>query len=340
MKTVPVEQAIGMVLAHDITRIVPDEFKGVAFKKGHVIRLQDVEALKNIGKENIYVFELEPGMLHENDAAVRLAQALTGGAEDFILTEPKEGKVNIKAAKRGLLKVDAPVLEEINSIGELMAATLHTNTQVEQGSNLAGTRAIPLTIAEAKIAQAEQLAYKPVLRLLPLRALKAGMIVTGSEIFKGRIQDKFGPVVAEKLARFGTQVIHKYLANDQVEMIKEQAKSLRAMGAELIVVTGGMSVDPDDKTPGAIRSLGAEIVSYGAPVLPGAMLMVAYWDGIPVLGLPGCVMFEKTTAFDLVLPRLHAGEKLFPRDIAKLGHGGLCKFCDVCTWPHCPFGKN
>jgi molybdopterin biosynthesis enzyme len=340
MKTVPVEQAVGMVLAHDITRIVPGDFKGVAFKKGHVIMPQDVEALKNIGKENIYVFELEPGMLHENDAAIRLATALTGGSGDFILTEPKEGKVNIKAAKRGLLKVDAPILEEINSIGELMAATLHNNTQVEEGTDLAGTRAIPLTISEAKIALAEQLAQNPVLRLLPLRALKAGMIVTGSEVFKGRIQDKFGPVVAEKLAKFGTKIMHKYLANDQVEMIKEQAQSLRAMGAELIVITGGMSVDPDDKTPGAIRALGAEIVSYGAPVLPGAMLMVAYWAGVPVLGLPGCVMFEKTTALDLVLPRIHAGEKLFSRDIAKLGHGGLCKFCDVCTWPHCPFGKH
>ena len=338
MKTVKVSNAIGMVLAHDLTRIVPGEFKGVAFRKGHVIKKEDIPLLLSMGKEHIYAFELEQGHIHENDAAIRLAQALAGRGID--MDEPKEGKVSLTAAWDGLLKVNASLLEQINSLGEVMAATLHTNRTVEKGTVVAGTRAIPLTIEEDKITRVEKLVSSPVIEVLPMISLKAGMIVTGSEVYYGRIEDKFGPAVEKKLARFGTKVIQKHLANDETSMIRAYAQELKNTGVDIIVITGGMSVDPDDKTPGAIKSLGGEIITYGTPVLPGAMLMLAYWDGIPVFGLPGCVMFESATAFDLLLPRVHAKDKITSQDIAKLGHGGLCSRCPVCTYPHCSFGKS
>jgi hypothetical protein len=337
LKTVKVSDAVGMVLAHDLTRIVPGEFKGAAFRKGHIIREEDIPLMLNMGKEHIFVFELEQGHIHENDAAIRMGQALAGRGIE--LGEPKEGKVNLTAAQAGLLKVDSEMLEQINSLGEVMAATLHTNRTVEKGTLVAGTRAIPLTIPEEKIARIEGMIERPVIEVLPMKPLNAGMIVTGSEVYFGRIQDQFGPVVEKKLARFGTKVIKKYLANDDIGMIRDHAQKLKDAGADLIVITGGMSVDPDDKTPGAIKSLGAEIITYGTPVLPGAMLMLAYWDGIPVFGLPGCVMFESATAFDLLLPRVHADDPITRVDIAKLGHGGLCSRCPVCTYPHCPLGN-
>ncbi|ABB15537.1 molybdopterin-binding protein [Carboxydothermus hydrogenoformans] len=338
MKKVPVQEAIGMVLCHDITKIVPGEFKGPAFKKGHIIREEDIPELLKLGKDHIYVWEVKEGILHENEAAQRIARAV--GGDRFIFTEPKEGKVNLLVKERGLFKVDREALFEINMLGELMVSTLHTNRVVGPGQYVAGTRIIPLVIEEEKIKKVEEICRdKKVLEVKPLAQPKVGVVNTGNEIFYGRIEDKFTPVLAEKLKAFGLTIDMHLKAPDDVEKIAEAILKLKEAGMELILATGGMSVDPDDLTPGGIKRAGGEVVVYGSPVLPGAMFLYALLDGVPVLGLPGCVMYSKTTIFDLVLPRILAGEVLTRKDIAALGHGGLCLECPVCTYPHCPFGK-
>ncbi|GAV22975.1 molybdopterin-binding protein [Carboxydothermus pertinax] len=326
------------MLCHDITKIVPGEFKGPAFKKGHIIREEDIPELLKLGKDHIYVWEVVDGILHENDAAQRIARAV--GGERFILSEPKEGKVNLLVKERGLFKVDTEALFEINMLGELMVSTLHSNRVVEPGQYVAGTRIIPLVIEEEKIKKVEEICRgKKVLDVKPLSRPKVGVVNTGNEVFYGRIEDKFTPVLAEKLKKFNLNIDMHLRAPDDVDQIAEAILKLKEAGMELILATGGMSVDPDDLTPGGIKKAGGEVIVYGSPVLPGSMFLYALLGGIPVLGLPGCVMYSKTTIFDLVLPRLLAGEVLTRKDIAALGHGGLCLECPVCTFPHCPFGK-
>lgn len=339
MKSVPVEKAIGMILCHDITKIVPEEFHGVAFKKGHVITEEDIPKLLDIGKRNIYVWDMQEGMLHENEAGERMARAAAGNG--ILFSEPAEGKVKLLAEFKGLLKVNYKALEKINTIDEAMIATLHTDIVVEKGSYIAGTRIIPLVIDESKIEQIEKICRDegPIIFVKPLIPMKVGIITTGSEVYTGRITDKFGPVIKNKINEIGSVVIKQILVSDSISMIVDAVDDLLSNGAEMIVVTGGMSVDPDDVTPAGIREAGANIISYGAPALPGAMFLMAYKNDIPVVGLPGCVMYNKRTIFDLMLPKIAAGERIKREDITKLGHGGLCLNCGVCTFPACSFGK-
>ncbi len=339
MLKVKVDDAIGMILCHDITQIIPGEYKGIAFKKGHIVTKEDIPKLLQIGKENLFVWEKKEGYLHEDDAARRIAEAVAGPG--ILLTEPKEGKINLVASMRGLLKVNVIVLNEINNEDQVVVASLHRNQVVEEGTIVAGTRVIPLVIDHVIIEQVERHAdrYKPVFEIKPLQKMKVGIEVTGSEVFKGRIEDKFGPVIIEKVTNLGCSVIRKVNVTDSDEMISDNIKAMLREGAELILITGGMSVDPDDMTPAGVVAAGGTIVSYGAPVLPGSMFMVAYIDETPVLGLPGCVMYSKNTVFDLVLPRILAGEKITRQDIAILGHGGLCANCVPCKFPSCSFGK-
>lgn len=325
MKHVPVEEAVGMVLCHDMTRIVPGESKGRAFRKGHVIRPEDIPLLLSMGKEHVYVWEVASGMLHENDAAERVARA-AGAPGSFTWGEPKEGKIDLKAAYAGLLRIDVAKLEALNSIGEIQMATIRDNTPVEAGTVCAGTRVTPLIVEEQQVIDAEALGQ--VLQVKPYRPLKAAIIVTGSEVYKGRIQDKFGPAVEAKLAQYGCPVVYQTKSLDDPEMIAGKIREAADAGAELILCTGGMSVDPDDATPGAIRRSGARIVTYGTPVLPGSMFLMAYLDGNrPVMGLPGCVMHDPVTIFDYVLPRCLAGEVLEKKDFVQWGHGGLLHLC-------------
>lgn len=343
MREIPVAEAIGAVLCHDITQIIPgagpDRCKGALFKKGHVIRPEDVEPLLNVGKEHLYVFDLAEGLVHEEQAALRVARAVSGPG--VLPGSPAEGKVTLTAAQGGLLKVDAERLRELNGMADLVLSTLHTNQTVEQGQNLAGVHITPLVVEEAQVRQAELLcADAPILEVRPLRRAKVGMVTTGSEVFKGRITDGFGPVLREKFARLGSQVFRQLLVSDDEDMTVKAIQALLALGADFLVVTGGMSVDPDDRTPAAIRAAGAQVVSYGAPVLPGAMFLLGYLGAVPVLGLPGCVMYYKSSIFDLVVPRLLAGDRLTREDIAALGHGGYCSACAECRFPRCPFGKG
>lgn len=338
MKSVNVKDAIGMVLCHDITKIVPGEFKGRAFKKGHIIKEEDIEELLKIGKEHIYVWEKEEGMLHENDAAVRLKNLVCKDGLRF--SEIKEGKINFIADRDGILKIDKEKLLDINCLGEIIVSTIHNNTPVKEGEVIGGTRVIPLVIDENKIIEAEKLIKEPFISVNEIKGKKVYMITTGGEVYHGRIEDKFGPAVKRKIEYYGCELINQVILPDDKDMIVKEIKKALESGAEMIVCTGGMSVDPDDMTPSAIKECGADVISYGSPVLPGAMFLLAYHKDVTILGLPGCVMYSKRTVFDLVLPRILADEKLKVRDLAALGHGGFCLDCKVCTFPHCSFGKG
>ena len=341
MKTIRVHDAVGSILCHDITQIVPGESKGPVFRKGHMVREEDVEVLLQVGKEHLYVFESLPGMVHENDAAARIIAAVAGC--NLTHTDPKEGRIDLLAACDGLLRINVPVLNRINSLGEISVATIHTMQHVTKGRPVAGARVVPLMIEDEKLRQLEAFVSRPVIEVLPLRRAKVGVVTTGSEVFYGRIQDAFGPVLRKKFAALGSTVVGQTLTSDEVPMTAGAIRDFLDQGADLIVVTGGMSVDPDDRTPTAIRASGAEVASYGAPVYPGAMFLLAYAQGaagrVPVLGLPGCVMYHKASIFDLIVPRLLAGIEVSAADVAALGHGGFCAQCDECRYPICPFGK-
>lgn len=343
MKRIKTIDAVGHVLCHDITQIIKDQKKGVVFKKGHVVREEDIPILLSVGKENLYVWEKQEGMLHEDEGAQILCEICKN--EYMISTEAREGKIEIFAQRDGLFKLDIDRLYQINNLGDMIIATRHGNTSVKKGDKLAGTRVIPLIIEEEKMKKAQQIANnKPIMKLLPFRHKKVGIVTTGSEVYKGRIKDTFGPVIIEKLEEYDTEILGQTLVDDDRIMIVDSIMKYIEKGADLVICTGGMSVDPDDRTPAAIRDTGAEIITYGAPVLPGAMLLLSYYkDGqrkIPILGLPGCVMYSKRTIFDILLPRIMADDPIAKSDISKLGVGGLCLNCEICIYPNCGFGKG
>ena len=322
LKVIPVEEAVGLPLAHDITEIVPGKHKGPAFRRGHLIRQEDVAKLLDVGKANIYVMELENDELHEEDAALRLAKAAAG--DNLELTGPSEGRINLVAKISGLLKVDADLLCRMNSLGDLMLATLPTNWYVKKGTVVAGTRTIPVVVKEELIQRAEALCKeKPIVTLLPMPPKRVHLVVTGSEVFTGRIKDGFEPVVSRKVGEMGSSVESVKIAPDDPDVIAGHIKDAKRAGADVILVSGGMSVDPDDKTPEGIRRSGAKVETHGFPVLPGSMFLMAYIDQTPVMGLSGCVLHDPFTAFDALLPRLLAGVKITRAEIMAMGHGGL-----------------
>ena len=339
MKLIRTEDAVGHVLCHDMTQIIPGKYKDARFRKGHIVTEEDIPVLLSMGKESLYVWEKTEGMLHEDEAALRLRDLCIG--EYMRCTEVKEGKVELIAEADGLFTVDTERLYAVNSVDQLMIATRHTNTAVHPGDKLAGMRVIPLVIEEELLESAESAAGKePLLRLIPWKLKTAAVITTGSEVEKGLIEDSFTPVVMRKLEAFGIETVSHVLTGDDQDLIRGEIVKAHRNGTDLILCTGGMSVDPDDKTPGAIARSGVEIVTYGAPTLPGAMFCLGYFgDGTPVAGLPGCVMYAKATIFDLVLPRIAAGVRLEREDFVRLGHGGLCLGCGECRFPVCPFGK-
>lgn len=344
MKLIKTEDAVGHVLCHDITQIIKGVTKDAVFRKGHIVTEEDIPVLLSVGKENLYVWEKEEGMLHENDAAEILRQICQG--EHMHPSDVKEGKIELIADIDGVLKIEREKLRKVNSLGEIMIASRHGDFPVKKGDKLAGTRVIPLVISEGKMQQAKDVtAGGAIFNILPYKKKKAGIVTTGSEVYYHRIKDTFTPVLEEKLAEYDIEIGGHEICNDDPQMIENAIRSLLADGCNMIVCTGGMSVDPDDRTPYAIRQVTGEIVSYGAPVLPGAMFLLAYYRGegkevIPVLGLPGCVMYSKRTIFDLVLPRLTVGEILTAEDLNTLGEGGLCLNCPECTFPNCGFGKG
>lgn len=338
MKLIKTTEAVGQVLCHDMTQIIPGEYKGARFRKGHIVTKEDIPILLSMGKENLYIFETDENMLHENDAAEILCEICKG--ENINRSEVKEGKIELTSAINGLFTVDREKLLTINSIDEIMIASRKGDTPVQISDKLAGTRVIPLVIKKDKLNRAKAIMDEtPIMRVLPYTLKTAAIITTGSEVFHGRIEDRFTPVLIEKLSAYGISVTEHLTVDDGIDHITNAVNAVKGR-ADMILCTGGMSVDPDDNTPGAIRRSGAKIVTYGAPVLPGAMFLLGYYDdGTPVMGLPGCVMYAKATIFDLVLPRIAAGVKLNKADFVMYGEGGLCLNCEKCTYPHCPFGK-
>ena len=351
MKLIRTEDAEGAVLCHDITQIIKGVTKDAVFRKGHIVTKEDIPVLLSVGKDQLYVWEKKEGILHENEAAEILCRMCEGA--HMSRSEVKEGKIELKAECPGLLKVNRDGLKAVNRFGQMMIATRHGGFAVTKGDKLAGTRIIPLVIEEEKMRAAEKACMEatdgqPILSLLPFRHKKVGIVTTGNEVYYGRIRDTFTPVIEEKFAQFDTEIIDHEIWNDDDKKVTASILKMISEGADIVCCTGGMSVDPDDKTQLAIKNTGARIVSYGAPVLPGAMFLLAYYtvtEGdnprtVTIMGLPGCVMYAKRTIFDLVLPHVMADDEVTKEDLASLGEGGLCLNCPVCTFPNCGFGKG
>jgi len=326
MREIPVREAVGMVLPHDMTQIIPGKFKGRLFKKGHVIREEDIEPLLSIGKEHIYVLEMPEGFIHEEEAGLRIARAVSG--DGLHLSEPCEGKVTMKASRLGLAKINEEAVHALNTLEGIAFSTIYSDQVVKPGDAVAAARIIPLIIEESRIVRLEELAAsfrQPIVQVKPFLKKRVGIVTTGGEVFSGRIADKFGPVLRAKVEALGSEVVGQRFAPDDKEAIEREINAFLEEGVDLVLATGGMSVDPDDRTPGAIAGVGAQVVRYGTPMLPGSMLLVAYKGDTPILGLPGAVMHEPFTSFDVFLPRILAGERIEERDMTRLGYGGLRK---------------
>ena len=337
MKKINIEDAVGMALCHDITEM-KDGFKGAAYKRGHIIREEDIPHMLDLGKRTVFVWEDNSGEIHEEDCALRMAaMAPVEGAH---YTAPSEGKVLLLADERGLFRVNRELLRRVNSIGDITICSLPDHYPVEKGARLASMRIVPLVTQETQILQAEEMCRRePLLRLLPYRHRKVGVIITGSEVYSGRIKDKFEPVVRRKMQQYPSEIVGVTLCDDDLDMIVAAARAHIDNGADFLIFTGGMSVDPDDLTPTAVRTLGAEIVTHGVPSQPGNMTLVAYLGDIPVLGVPGAAISLPTTIFDVLLPQIFAGEKITKDELIGLGDGGLCQMCGDCHWPNCTFGR-
>ncbi|MBP3409414.1 MAG: molybdopterin-binding protein [Akkermansia sp.] len=337
MKKISVENAVGMELCHDITEM-KDGFKGAAFRRGHIIREEDIPHLLNLGKKSVFIWEENAGEIHEEDCARRMAaMASVQGAH---YTEPSEGKVLLLADERGMFRVNRELLRRINSIGDITITTLPDHYPVEKGARLASMRIVPLVTREEQIMAAEKMCSgERLLELRPYRPRRIGVIITGSEVYSGRIKDKFEPVVRRKMENYPAEIVGITICDDQLDMIVDAAKTHLEKGADFLIFTGGMSVDPDDLTPSAIRKLGAEIVTHGVPAQPGNMTLVAYLGDVPILGVPGAAISLPTTIFDVLLPQVFAGDRITKEELIALGDGGLCQMCANCRWPNCSFGR-
>lgn len=340
-QVVTLEEAVGLPLAHDITEIRQGEFKGAAFHKGYVLQESDLDHLRRLGKNNLYVIRPSTQEMHEDEAAVTIATALCGSGAGWN-EPPREGKITIRAQLDGLLKINVEALLKFNMTGELMCATRHTNSLVKKDDIVAGTRAIPLMVSKTSVEEAvaaARTAAEGVITVLPVRQAVVGVMITGNEVYNGLIEDKFQPIITTKVKALGGSVSKVVFVPDDDQMIIAATRELQGSGINLLITTGGMSVDPDDRTRFALAQAGVSDMTYGSPVLPGAMFMVGRLGNIPVLGIPACGMYSATTILDLVYPRILTGEQLTRTEIAALGHGGLCLQCKHCTFPICPFGK-
>ena len=341
MKKICVEDAVGQELCHDITGIFPDGSKGAMFKRGYTILEEDIPSLKDIGKNHVFVWDADANEVHEDDAALAAAEAVCGDGISYDKT-PSEGKILMYAERKGLFHVDRQALRDINSVGDYTLACLPDSTGVEPGLKLGGIRIVPLVTKRGNVDALVKIAREnfPVFTVMPYRKLKCGVVITGSEIFYGRIEDKFEPIMRRKLEKFGAEFMGVSICPDDLEVILAAISEFKSSGAELILLTGGMSVDPDDLTPSAIRSCGARLVTQGVPMQPGNMLTIAYLDGAVLIGVPGASMHSPVTSLDVFLPRVFAGVEISPDDVPGLGDGGFCSGCAECSYPRCYFGRS
>jgi molybdenum cofactor synthesis domain-containing protein len=340
MKKIKTEDAVGSVLGHDVTQIIPGKYKGPRFKRGHRIRKEDISEFLKMGKEHLYVMDLKPGMLHEDEAATRLGRAFAG--RNLEIRGPSEGKVTFHSKINGVLEINLSLLNRINLSTNMILSTIHRHAPCVPGMAVGATRIISLTAPEKQIQRVETRGKKdgPVLEILPYRNLNVGVVVTGNEIYRGRIRDQFDDRVGQKILRFGSRIVNKEIVPDDVHQISQALLKHQKDSVDLILVTGGLSVDPDDVTRAGIKKAGTRMIFYGTPVLPGAMFLYGMLGQKPVLGLPACVFYHHATLFDIIFPRVLAGEVLTREEISLLGHGGFCQNCKACHFPVCPFGKG
>lgn len=344
MRSIPSKDAVGLALCHDITEIRPGECKKVAFARGHIVREEDVPYLLRLGKENLYIWEEADNLVHEDDAAYCIAKAICGNNIEY--STPQEGRINFYSTVQGLLTIDVPLLNTLNTIADITIATAHTHQEVAPKKMIAGTRVIPLAVNKSSLDILEKTCKNraPLLNIIPFQPFKVGLIITGSEVYTGRIKDGFTPVLQKKFAKWNCEIQDRHVVSDETGQTIEAINTALSNGADFIAVTGGMSVDPDDRTPAAIRAVADEIITYGAPIFPGAMFMLGYKNQhekrIPIVGLPGCVMYNRASIFDLIMPKILARQAVTKADFLSLAHGGLCESCANCTFPHCSFGKR
>lgn len=329
MKKVSVKDAVGHPLMHDIARIIIGEVKDTPFRRGHVITAEDIPKLLDLGKEHVFIMdESDAHKIHEEDVAWALYD-LCKSNNIYSSDEVREGKVEAFSRIHGVLEIDIEQLHHINGIGDLNIVTKFSNTVVQEGDKLAGMRCVPLLLEEEELQLAQHVhkeIYKnrPILEVHPFTIKRVGIVTTGSEVATGRIQDAFTPIIKERTEPFGVSLVSHEIVTDETERIVEAIQKVKSEGAEIIFCTGGMSIDPDDLTPGAIMRCAKEVITYGLPVLPGSMVCIAYMsDGTPIVGLPGGVLFSKPTAFDVLLPKLLSNRKITKEFCVQLGHGGL-----------------
>ncbi len=341
LKKVLLSEAVGLPLAHDVTRVEPDKFKGPEFSRGYVVKAGDLCRLQQMGKSHLYVMDkIGDGYLHEDDAIKEMAAYIAGNGIKYD-ERPREGKIDFYASYDGLFTVNVEQLFRFNLIPEVMCATRHRYTLVKKDQKVAGARAVPLVVNLEKIKEAIEIAseLRGLFSVRKLRKACAGILITGNEIFQGLIQDRFEPIITRKLNELGSDVAMAKIAPDDSDFIAEVASDMIRNGCDLIVITAGLSVDPDDVTREGISKAGATDIIYGSAVLPGAMAMVARIGEVPVVGVPACGLYFERTIFDLILPRILAGLTITRYDLAEMGHGGFCLSCKKCRFPRCPFGK-
>jgi molybdenum cofactor synthesis domain-containing protein len=321
-RIVKTEDAVGEVLLHDITAVDPDKgFKGRIFKKGHIIREEDVRRLKEVGKDHIYVFEIADDEIHEDDAAKMLAKAVAG-ENTRSSQSPKEGKIDIYADAFGLCKIDTKRLMSFNSVGEPSCPTIYNNSVVKEGDNIAAVRIISLTAPLEEVQKACEIAGDGIVKVIPFVPKKAGLIITGNEVYHGRIKDKFHDKLKPKLEELLCEIAEKRILPDDRDAIRESIEEF-ADRYDIVILTGGTSVDPDDVTYKAIKDAGVRKFIRGNPIQPGNMLTMGWIGETPIAAVPAAAIFFKWTSFDIWLPRFLAGDTIERDEVIARAHGGL-----------------
>ena len=342
LTSLTLEQAVGKPALNDMTKIIPGKEKGPAFKKGQVITAGDLCRLQQMGRSSIYIDDHkahDPNWVHENEAALMFAEKMAGSGVTYT-KQPSEGKINFRADLDGMLLVAEKWLEAFNMVPGVMCAGRKKYSLVTKGSDLAGTRAIPLFLSKSDFEKAMSILENgPLFRVLPLRKAQVGILVTGTEIFRGLVEDQFVPTIRTKVEKMGCEVTHSLIVPDDRDAIRLGVKEVLDTGADLLVTTAGLSVDPDDVTRHGLVDAGAADMIYGVPILPGAMTLLASIGRVSVIGVPACALYFKRTSFDLLLPRILAGLSIKREDLAGMGNGAFCLECKTCTFPKCPFGK-
>ncbi|AND84046.1 molybdopterin biosynthesis protein [Clostridium tyrobutyricum] len=340
MKKIKAKDAVGMSICHDMTRIIPGKSKGVAFKKGHIITEDDLSILEKMGKENIYVYEDKPGFIHEDDSALRIGNAICNSRE-FDFSDIKEGKLNIHSKRSGLIKIDREKLYELNRIEDISITTVYDNIIVSEGEKIASCRIIPMFTKKINIKKLEGIcSFGKLFSVKPFLKKKIHLIITGNEIFKGLVEDAFYDTLKPKIEYYGSSIIRTLKLPDDDKLIENQIIRSVEQGADIVICTGGMSVDEDDLTPTSIIRASNEVITHGAPVQPGNMFMLAYRNKIPIVGIPTAAIYNKITLFDKVLPMLLCNEKPDGDFFIKLSLGGLCRSCSECHYPNCTYCKG